>query len=92
AADCDIRLDHPSVSRYHARFELRGGVLHVGDLGSVNGIWLGGKRVGDPVALRDGDKLGIGPYLLTIASGKLQSLDSSRSLRLEARHLEKVVA
>src|SRR5262245_28089484 len=36
APDCDVRLPHPSVSRYHARLERREGGLSLTDLGSVN--------------------------------------------------------
>ncbi len=91
AHDCDIRLDHPSVSRYHARVEMAGDAVVVSDLSSVNGVIVGGKRVLEPTRLKEGDKVGVGPYLLTLSAGVLQSLDSSRSLRLEARHLEKTV-
>ena len=39
-----------------------------------------------------GAAVGIGPFLFTAsAAGQLHTVDSSRSLRLEARHLEKVV-
>jgi ABC-type multidrug transport system ATPase subunit len=91
AADCDIRLDHPSVSRYHARVEMVDGSVLVSDLSSVNGVTVGGVRAAEPTRLKEGDKVGIGPYLLTLSAGVLQSLDSSRSLRLEARGLEKAV-
>jgi len=91
APDCDIRLDHPNVSRYHARVEMAGNTIIVSDLSSVNGVIVGGKRLLEPTRLKEGDKVGIGPYLLTLSAGVLQSLDSSRSLRLEARHLEKIV-
>jgi ABC-type multidrug transport system ATPase subunit len=91
AADCDIRLEHPSVSRYHALVAGRAGSFIVTDLSSVNGIIVGGKRLTEPTRLKEGDKVGIGPYLLTLSAGVLQSLDSSRSLRLEARKLEKIV-
>jgi|SRR5688500_11276894 len=45
AADCDLRLDHPSVSRVHAELAdgLDGWVLR--DLGSKNGSHLDGLRV-----------------------------------------------
>ena len=40
---------------------------------------------------REGDRVGIGPFLFTLREGVIHSLDNSRSLRLEARGLEKVV-
>ncbi len=91
APDCDIFLPHPSVSRYHALLERRNDALYVSDLGSVNGVWLGGQRVTEAAAVREGDRIGIGPFLLSLTHGLLHSLDNSRSLRLEARGLEKVV-
>jgi ABC-type multidrug transport system ATPase subunit len=91
APDCDIFLAHPSVSRYHALLERRDDALYVSDLGSVNGVWLGGHRVTEAAAVREGDRVGIGPFLLSLTHGVLHSLDNSRSLRLEARGLEKIV-
>lgn len=92
AADCDLVLPHPSVSRYHARIERRGDHLFVLDLGSVNGVWISGRRAGEQTALTEGDAVGIGPFVLTIDHGLLRSVDHSRSLRLEARGLDKVVS
>ncbi len=91
APDCDICLPHPSVSRYHARIEQRPAGLFLTDLSSVNGVWVSGRRVSEETPLREGDRVGIGPFLLSITHGVLQSLDNSKSLRLEARSLEKVV-
>jgi ABC-type multidrug transport system ATPase subunit len=91
AADCDLALPHPSVSRYHARIERHGDGLYLADLSSVNGVWLSGRRISDPTLIREGDRVGIGPFLLSITHGVLRSLDNSKSLRLEARGLEKVI-
>jgi ABC-type multidrug transport system ATPase subunit len=91
APDCDISLSHPSVSRYHALIERRDDGLYLRDLSSVNGVWLAGRRITEPTPVREGERVGIGPFLLSLTHGVLHSLDNSRSLRLEARDLEKVV-
>jgi ABC-type multidrug transport system ATPase subunit len=94
APDCDVHLNHPMVSRYHARLERQpDGRLHLIDLVSANGTWLNGRplRGNEPVAVTDGVSVGIGPFLFTLRGGVIQIIDSSRSLRLEARGLEKIV-
>ncbi len=45
SAECDIRLRHPSVSGRHARLEVRGKGWRIVDLGSTNGVSIGGERV-----------------------------------------------
>ena len=90
--DCDVCLAHPMVSRHHALLErLPDGRLRLSDLGSVNGIFLNGKRLTIPAYLDGKAAVGIGPYLFTATGNELHTIDSSRSLRLEARHLEKTV-
>jgi len=46
ARDCDVIVDHPSVSRHHCRLSAttQGGQV-VEDLGSTNGTWIAGSRV-----------------------------------------------
>ncbi len=39
--EADIRLAHPLVSRLHCELYLHDGVLHVRDLGSLNGTFVG---------------------------------------------------
>jgi ABC-type multidrug transport system ATPase subunit len=92
APDCDIQLPHPTVSRYHALMERRPEGVWVRETNSVNGVWVGGRRVSETTLVQDGSRIGIGPFLLSLAGGKLQTIDSSRGLRLEARNLEKVIA
>ena len=58
---CPILLDSRSVSRLHALIQRRdGGDYSVVDLGSLNGSFVNGARVGFPVVLRDGDSLTFG--------------------------------
>jgi ABC-type multidrug transport system ATPase subunit len=91
ADDCDIVLPHPSVSRYHARLERRPDGVYLDDLGSTNGSSVGGRRVSASTRVSETARVGIGPFLLSLAGGELRSSDSSRGLRLEARSLEKVI-
>src|SRR5262249_446402 len=92
APDCDVQLPHPLVSRYHALLERQpGGVLRLRDLASVNGVWVNGSRIAEPVVVREGQRVGIGPFLFTLQGGLIRSIDNSRSLRLEARDLTKAI-
>src|SRR5438105_7283078 len=45
ATDCEIRVDHASVSRKHARLHVENGAVSVEDLGSSNGTRLAGRRL-----------------------------------------------
>ena len=55
-AGCDFTVSSNSVSRRHARLELRAGRLVVTDLGSANGTFVNGQRVRERV-LRVGDEV-----------------------------------
>ena len=61
-ADCGICLDDEGVSREHARVEMDAqGQVWIADLDSTNGtFFLDGRRIGQQ-ALRDGDKIRLGP-------------------------------
>lgn len=66
--DCDIVLTSPSVSRRHARLVRRAGIVRVEDLGSANGTFVNGSRIGAPTALNAGDFLSVGGHLLRLAA------------------------
>jgi DNA-binding winged helix-turn-helix (wHTH) protein len=63
--DVEIRLDAPTVSRRHARLVVGPARTTLEDCASKNGTFHGGERVTGPVALADGDSIGIGSLLLT---------------------------
>jgi len=58
--DCLITLDDPLVSRRHGRLLIRGEEAIFEDLGSRNGSRVNGRRVHEPVHLKEGDRLRIG--------------------------------
>jgi ABC transport system ATP-binding/permease protein len=91
APDCDVCLQHPSVSRYHALLERLPDGLRLSDLRSVNGIFIDGRRLSSPSLVHEHQRVGIGPFLFTLIDDIVHALDSSRSLRLEAVGLGKVV-
>lgn len=61
SASCHVVLDDPLVSRRHARIEITAERATIEDLGSINGVFVNGRRVGDgPRALADRDRIDIG--------------------------------
>lgn len=68
-ADCDVVLDDRSASRCHARVEpAPGGALRLVDLGSANGVWVGGRRVSEAL-VRHGEQFRIGSTVFACEAG-----------------------
>jgi DNA-binding winged helix-turn-helix (wHTH) protein len=61
----EVRLDHLTVSRRHARLLVTAAGTTLEDVASKNGTFRAGERVTAPVLLADGDAIGIGSLLLT---------------------------
>ena len=59
-----IALDFPSVSRRHARISVMPGHATIDDLGSKNGTYVRGERIGATVLLTDGDEVRVGAVVL----------------------------
>ena len=66
--DCAIRMADDAVSKHHARFRYARGAWYIQDLNSSNGTFVNGARV-TASALRDGDRIAIGPYELKFRIG-----------------------
>lgn len=62
-----VVLNDPAVSRGHAELAWTEGGLRLQDLGSVNGTFVAGTRIGaDPVELAVGTPFSIGPFELVV--------------------------
>jgi pSer/pThr/pTyr-binding forkhead associated (FHA) protein len=86
ATDCDIQLasdrTHLDVSRHHCEFEIDSPCIRVRDLGSLNGTFVNGRRVGGrskgratdttaaeesaAIELLDGDEVRIGRTIIRV--------------------------
>jgi pSer/pThr/pTyr-binding forkhead associated (FHA) protein len=66
--NADIVLPYAQVSRFHAQVEYRNGRVTIRDRGSLNGTWLGNRRL-DEYQLSAGETVRIGPAHLTFAAG-----------------------
>jgi len=63
----NIVLADPAISRRHAGFQFRDGRFYVRDLGSLNGVFVNGRKIGtEVVALSDGDQIAIGRSVMTL--------------------------
>ena len=63
AADNDIRIDHPKVSRQHATVELRDGIATLVDQRSGNGTWVDGEKISEK-KIQGSEAIQIGPAVL----------------------------
>ncbi len=61
-----VVLDDPDVSRQHARLVVEPDGLTLFDLGSKNGVQVGGRRVDEVVTLGHGDELTVGDVTLRL--------------------------
>jgi pSer/pThr/pTyr-binding forkhead associated (FHA) protein len=72
ASGADFVVDAALVSRVHCRLTLNaeGGRLEIEDLGSTNGTFVNGRKVGKSgkTILKDGDKLTVGRVQFMVSS------------------------
>lgn len=65
--ECDIRLSHPSVSGRHARLEVHGKGWRIVDLGSTNGVTIGGERI-QTADVAEGSQIAFGSLAVRLGS------------------------
>ncbi|MFO0823462.1 MAG: FHA domain-containing protein [Gemmataceae bacterium] len=66
--DCDVRLDHKSVSKQHCVLVKTDGLILVRDLGSTNGTRVNGQRI-RRAALMPNDTLAVANLKFTVMFG-----------------------
>src|SRR4051812_23243396 len=64
--DCDLRIPHGDVSRKHCRVIRDEDAMRLEDLGSSNGTYHNGVRVGKDTALQAGDSIQVGPIVFVL--------------------------
>jgi len=82
-AECDLVLDHPTVSRRHARIAAAGSRTWIEDLGSSTGVRVNGIRLGR-TTLEVGDQIAIGPYRIVFDGSELIGRAAARGLAVTA--------
>jgi len=78
--DADLRIEDPSLSRTHVRFERDGDTLTITDLDSLNGTLVEGTRLSGTKRLNSGDLLTLGNVLVRFAVQDPAELQVSRDL------------
>src|SRR6187401_1934431 len=90
--DCDLRLDHKSVSKQHCVLVKSDGLLFVRDLGSTNGTRVNGQRV-RRAALIPNDQLHVASvkFRVFIGPGDAPVSHSEHTQRIDADELAKLM-
>ena len=89
--DCEITLDHPTISRHHADLAISDGRVFLRFCRSLNGTFVNEKKI-DAVALQPGDRIDLGPFLFSFAGDRLTPLSRTANARVVARGLSHTVA
>jgi len=90
-AGCDIVLDNPQVSRFHAQIDQSTTGPLLRDAGSTNGTFVNGQRLKGAHKLNTGDIIQIGAFKLVYSPGVLAEYDQRGALRIDARGLTRTV-
>ena len=85
APSCSLVLNHPTVSRQHARVGCRGAACFLTDLGSTYGTHVAGVRIVGEVEIRPGDTFAIGQF--DFVCGELAGRDGGSVALSEDRQI-----
>ena len=66
-AESDVIVDNTAISRQHTSIQLRDDSYMLTDLGSLNGTFVNGERIGDTVFVSNRDDIKLGKFKLAIA-------------------------
>ena len=85
STSCDVRIDHPSVSRKHAILHL-GPTPRIEDAGSQNGTRVAGKSAisGAPIAIAPGEVVEIGQVVIVVQTADPQPMQRHSGMRPSA--------
>lgn len=89
--DCDIVLNHPAVSKRHARVYREGGGCFVEDLNSVNGVFVNGIPVNGVSEIREKDVIQIAGNMIIYSCDTLICQTETDGIQLTMRDLVKKV-
>jgi pSer/pThr/pTyr-binding forkhead associated (FHA) protein len=85
--DCDLRLDHKSVSKMHCIIVKTDGLLLLRDLGSTNGTRVNGQRIRRAALLPD-DQLSIASCKFKVALGPDENVSVPPAPDEKTQHLD----
>src|SRR5436189_349735 len=90
--ECDVRLDHKSVSKMHCVLVKTDGLLLLRDLGSTNGTRVNGTRV-RRAALLPNDKLSVANFHFRVLFGAALALvkPDDQTQQIDAADMKKLV-
>ncbi len=66
APDCELHLNHPTVSRLHCGIQRHGAEFYLYHFSKSNATTLNGLLVEDRAALSEGDQIQLGPFVVTV--------------------------
>jgi pilus assembly protein CpaF len=78
----DIVLSKRNVSKQHARLTLKGEQAVLVDLNSTNGTWVNGRKITSPQPLKQGDKIYIADFIITLEPASDDSERASSAPRV----------
>src|ERR1700689_2811036 len=90
--ECDVRLDHKSVSKMHCILVKTDGLLLLRDLGSTNGTRVNGTRI-PRAALLPNDKLSVANFHFRVLFGAalMQAEQSDNTQQIDPKEVQRIV-
>ncbi|HEX5660215.1 MAG TPA: FHA domain-containing protein [Polyangiales bacterium] len=82
----DVVLPKGNVSKRHSRIVLKDNRFIVVDLKSTNGTYVNGRKITSPLVVKEGDKIYVGDYVLTLEGAN--ALDAPRAPSLLSSDLK----
>jgi ABC-type multidrug transport system ATPase subunit/pSer/pThr/pTyr-binding forkhead associated (FHA) protein len=88
----EIRLDGLQISNRHARLTKSGMGVVIEDLGSTNGVYLGGRRITGKQNISANDMVQIGSFVLKVdPAGNVYVFDTRSKTRIDSLNITKIV-
>ena len=84
ALDCELVLDHPSVSRHHATITFEGGRPRIEDAISRHGTMVNGQRIDAIAPLKHGDRVALGSAVLIVRDQRMHERAERDTLQVPA--------
>ena len=89
--DCDIVLEHVSVSNIHAKIIAKGNRYYIDDNDSTNGVLVNGKKIVGRVRLSEKDVILITNSKLLFSNEEISYCSFKKGIKLEAQGIIKIV-